>query len=165
MFSGAKTKGDEDMEQTTPHKTTFAQADFSNVLNASFRKRLAAICIVAVLSLLNLTAAHAEPAVQQEVAVIPPVFMQLEITSHCTESGAVFKIINRGPKWPKTGFLRLYRVDGKSLVGERRLRLAEGQRASFVVKNKVMAGSRFGVWIDPTWYKREMEFDASIRCG
>ena len=35
---------------------------------------------------------------QAQVAVSPPVFLQLEITSACTDKGTVFKIINRGNK-------------------------------------------------------------------
>ena len=94
----------------------------------------------------------------------PPSFLQLEITSTCSDKGAVFKIINRGAKWPRTGFLRLYHADNKSMIGERRLRLAPGQKVSFVVKNKVMKNRPVAVWVEPEWYKREMEYDASITC-
>ena len=88
----------------------------------------------------------------------------MEITSSCTEKGAVFKIINRGAKWPRTGYLRLYRADTKAPIGERRLRLAPGQKVSFVVKDKVMKGRPVAVWVEPEWYKREMEYDATINC-
>ncbi|MCW8917037.1 MAG: hypothetical protein OQK24_14435 [Magnetovibrio sp.] len=103
--------------------------------------------------------------VSAEVAVTPPTFLQLEITSACTDKGAIFKITNRGGKWPRTGFLRLYHADNKSLIGERRLRLAPGQKVSFVVKNKVMKKRPVSLWIEPEWYKREMEYDASIKCN
>lgn len=109
-------------------------------------------------------AAPANGARSAEVAVSPPSFLQLEITSACTDKGAVFKIVNRGVKWPRTGFLRLYHADNKSMIGERRLRLAPGQKVSFVVKNKVMNKRPVAVWVEPEWYKREMEYDASITC-
>lgn len=101
---------------------------------------------------------------QAEVAVSPPVFLKLEITSSCTDKGAVFKIINRGGKWPRTGFLRLYHADDKSLLGERRLRLGSGQKVSFVVKKKIARGRPVAVWIEPEWYKRDFEFDANLTC-
>lgn len=111
-------------------------------------------------------AAHAAgPATQAQVAVTPPVFLQLEITSTCSDKGAVFKIINRGGKWPRTGFLRLYHADDKTLIGERRLRLGKGQKVSFVVREKISKGRPVAVWVEPEWYKREFEFDANLSCG
>jgi hypothetical protein len=107
----------------------------------------------------------AEQVGQAQVAVSPPVFLQLEITSACTSDGAEFKIINRGGKWPRTGFLRLYHADDKSLIGERRLRLGMGQKVSFVVKDKISQGRPVAVWVDPEWYKRDFEFDANLNCA
>lgn len=101
---------------------------------------------------------------QAQVAVTPPIFLQLEITSACTNDGAVFKIINRGNKWPRAGVLRLYHADDKSLISERRLRLGEGQKVSFIVKEKVSQGRPVAVWVEPEWYKREFEYDARITC-
>lgn len=124
-----------------------------------------ALCLAVVFSCVTLTGAHAQQAAGAEIALVRPVFLQLEITASCTERGAVFKIINHGPKWPQKSVFRLYRATGKLLVTERSLRLAEGQKVSFVVKHKVMQGNRFAVWVDPSWYKREMKFDASIRCS
>ena len=127
-------------------------------------KTIMGFCAAAMMTLSNVSASMAQEASQAEVAVTPPAFLQLEITSACTEEGAVFKIINRGVKWPRTGYLRLYHADSKSLLGERRLRLAPGQKVSFVVKKKVMNGHPVAVWVEPEWYKREMEYDASITC-
>lgn len=106
----------------------------------------------------------ADPIVQAQVAATPPVFLQLEITSACTNEGAEFKVINRGDKWPRTGFLRLYHADDNSLIGERRLRLGAGQKVSFVVKDKISQGRPVALWVEPEWYKREFEFDANLNC-
>lgn len=125
---------------------------------------LLAAPLAALLMTTSLATQAAEPVNQAQVAVAPPVFLQLEITSACTDKGTVFKIINRGAKWPRTGFLRLYHADDKSLIGERRLRLAAGQKVSFVVKNKVSLGRPVAVWVEPEWYKREFEFDANLSC-
>ena len=124
--------------------------------------------ILASMTALLMTAPLAAQAEDRDnpaqVAVTPPVFLQLEITSACSEKGAVFKIINRGAKWPRTGFLRLYHADDKTLIGERRLRLGSGQKVSFVVKDKVTQGRPVAVWVEPEWYKREFEFDANLTC-
>lgn len=106
----------------------------------------------------------AGPTDQAQVAVMPPVFLQLEITSACTPEGVLFKIINRGDKWPRTGFLRLYHADDKSLISERRLRLGQGQKVSFVVKDQITQGRPVAVWVDPEWYKRDFEYDANLSC-
>lgn len=120
--------------------------------------------VTALLMIAPLIVQAEERVNQAEVAVSPPVFLKLEITSSCTDKGAVFKIINRGGKWPRTGFLRLYHADDKSLLGERRLRLGSGQKVSFVVKRKVSQGRPVAVWIEPEWYKRAFEFDANLSC-
>jgi len=130
-----------------------------------FFKRFKIIFVASGLVLGGMSAGMAKGTVQAEVAVAPPVFLQLEITSACTPEGAIFKVINRGGKWPKRGYLRLYHADTKSLLGERRLRLAPGQKVSFVVKKKVLDGRPVAVWVEPEWYKREMEYDASIKCN
>ena len=127
----------------------------------SLSKVLFGVCAVALVTMSTASAQVISPA---EVAATPPVFLQLEITSTCTDKGALFKIINRGGKWPRTGYLRLYHADTKSVLAERRLRLAPGQKVSFIVKEKVMNGHPVAVWIEPEWYKREMEYDASIKC-
>lgn len=130
-----------------------------------FFKRFKIFFIAAGVALTGVSVSFAQVGARAEVAVVPPVFLQLEITSACTSDGAVFKVINRGAKWPKRGYLRLYHADTKSLLGERRLRLAPGQKVSFVVKKKVLDGRPVAVWVEPEWYKREMEYDASIMCN
>lgn len=124
--------------------------------------------ISAVMAVLAMNAPYAaqaaESADQAQIAVTPPVFLQLEITSTCTPEGVLFKIINRGDKWPRTGFLRLYHADDKSLISERRLRLGQGQKVSFVVKETVTQGRPVAVWVEPEWYKRDFEYDANLSC-
>jgi len=106
----------------------------------------------------------AELLAQAEIAAAPPAFLRLEITSSCIDSGAIFKVTNRGAKWPRTGFLKLYYADDKTLIGQRRLRLADNQRVSFVVKDKIMTNRPVAVWVEPEWYQREFEFDAALNC-
>lgn len=123
------------------------------------------VCVAVVLSVSPLRSGSAVEASSMQVAAVPPVYLQLEITSACTEEGAIFKVVNRGGKWPQSGYLRLYHADDKSLLGERKLRLAPGQKVSFNVKKEVMAGHPLAIWVEPEWYEREMEYDASINCN
>ena len=130
-----------------------------------FIKTGLAALTVAFFSSASPFAQAAQSVSQAQIAATPPVFLQLEITSSCSDKGAVFKIINRGGKWPRTGFLRLYHADSKSMIGERRMRLAPGQKVSFVVREKISKGRPVAVWVEPEWYKREFEFDARASCS
>lgn len=117
---------------------------------------------VAALSFATLSAQAAAPI---EVAAISPVVLQLDIKSTCTAKGAEFQISNNGAKWPRTAVLRLYTADNKSVVSKRKLRLALGQKVTFVVKKSKMRGHPVAVWIDPSWYKRTFKYDATINCS
>lgn len=101
---------------------------------------------------------------QQELAANVPMFLQLEITSSCTDNGAIFKIVNRGKKWPRMGILHLYRTDDKSAMAEHKIRLAPNQKVSFVIKKEKIMGRPVGMWIEPQWYKREFTYDATTAC-
>ena len=127
-------------------------------------KTITGVSAAVMMSLSATGTLQAQTLTQAEVAATPPTFLQLEITSACTDKGAVFKIVNRGKKWPQAGYLRLYHANSKSTIGERRMRLAPGQKVSFVVKKKILASGPVSVWVEPEWYKREMEYDASISC-
>lgn len=107
----------------------------------------------------------AEVIAQTQIAAAPPTFLRMEVKSACIDGGVVFKLTNRGAKWPRTGFLKLFYADDKTLIGKRRLRLGDNQRVSFVVKDKIMAGRPLAVWVDPEWYKRSFEYDASTDCS
>jgi len=110
------------------------------------------------------TSGAAELIAQAEIAAAPPALLRVDVSSTCATKGAVFKITNRGEQWPRTGVLRLYYADDNSLIGQRRLRLADHQRVSFAVKHTVTAGRPIGVWLDPGWYKRGFKFDARTTC-
>jgi len=127
-------------------------------------KRLfAAVAVAGSLALSFSADAADQDSVQ--VGALPPIFLQLEFTTSCTEKGTVIKIVNHGEKWPQTGVLRLYTANDKSVLGERKLRLAAGQKVSFVVKDTVSNGHPVAVWIEPQWYQRDFKYDATIKCG
>ncbi len=123
------------------------------------------LTIFAALGLIAASSSQAMAATDApELAVVTPVYLQLEITSSCTEKGSVFKIINRGKKWPRQGILHLYHSDDKSVMTERRLRLAPNQKVSFVINKEKSTGRPIGMWIEPEWYKREFGYDAKSAC-
>lgn len=106
----------------------------------------------------------AEILAQTEIAAAPLAAMRMEVVGTCNKDGALFKVVNRGPKWPRTGNLKLYYADDNSLIGQRRLRLAGNQRVSFVVRKNVMSNRPVAVWVDPEWYNRSFRFDAALEC-
>lgn len=109
-------------------------------------------------------AAEAAGPTNAEIATTPSQFLRLEITSNCSSKGAVFKIVNRGAKWPRRGTLRLFHADNKSQMTERKLRLASNQKVSFVIKKELLDGRPIGLWIEPEWYERGFEYDARVSC-
>lgn len=129
-------------------------------------KLLMAVSIAALSASMLATydANAAEMLAQTQIAAAPPTMVRMDITSTCGADGAVFKLINRGGKWPRTGNLKLYYADDHTLIGQRRLRLAGNQRVSFVVKDKVMSGRPVAVWVEPQWYQRTFVYDASLNC-
>lgn len=110
--------------------------------------------------------AWAAPELLAQAQIITPPLekLSLHISSACGETGAVFEVANRGAHWPQTGFLKLYYADDNTLIGQRRLRLADQQKISFVVKKDISEGRPIAVWVEPRWYKREFAFDAALAC-
>ena len=130
-------------------------------------KTSALLTILAALGLIAASSSHAMAATDtpsQELAAVTPIFLQLEITSVCTDKGSIFKIINRGKKWLRQGILHVYYSDDRAVMTERRLRLAPNQKVSFVINKEKSSGRPIGMWIEPGWYKREFTYDAKSAC-
>jgi len=117
------------------------------------------------ISALSFTAQAEDQATPFQVAAVPPAVLQLDISTACTDKDSVFKIVNNGAKWPRTSTLRVYTADNQSVISERRLRLALGQKVTFVVKDTVSEGRPVAVWVEPSWYQRDFKFDATINCN
>jgi len=101
---------------------------------------------------------------EQELAVNPVAFLQMEITSTCTDKGSLFRIVNRGQKWPRNGVLHIYFADDKTPMTDRRIRLAPNQKVSFVIDRKKSQGRPVGMWVEPEWYNRDFAYDAKTSC-
>jgi len=115
-------------------------------------------------AVLSLATQADDKVLPNQVAVVPVIVLKVDVTGTCTDKGAVFKIVNTGIKWPRTGMLRVYNTGDKSVITERRLRLAHGQTVTFVVKKEKFSGQPMGVWLDPGWYHRNFKYDVKVSC-
>ncbi len=90
--------------------------------------------------------------------------VSLEIVSACESGVATFKIVNVGERWPAMGTLKVFQIvdDKTKQVSEREMRFAQGQKASFRMKNPGTGG--LGLFVEPSWYKRPFELDAEVKC-
>ncbi len=97
--------------------------------------------------------------------------LKMDIMVNCQDGNAVFRIKNVGNAWPKTSTFAIYnmRKKGKKrvrkLISKRRMRLKDGQRASFKIKTAKLPTGRVGLWVKPGWYEREFDYDATVSCN
>jgi len=92
--------------------------------------------------------------------------MKLEVSTGCKDGDATFRVRNLGSSWPKSSTFAIYRLGkgGRQMVSKRRMRLKDGQKASFRVKRSKNPTGRLALWVDPSWYKRQFDFDATVTC-
>jgi hypothetical protein len=109
------------------------------------------------------------PEVQQtitQVATVAGDQLDIEVTAKCDKDSALFQITNLGEKWPRLGEISIYRVNGKSLLSKRRVRMGNSQQATFKIRKR--GGGSYGpvgIWVSPSWEKRAFKYDAKISCG
>jgi hypothetical protein len=129
-------------------------------MKRSQKHALGAILSVTILGLS--TAVYAAESAQATAGLL-----RMEIMSNCTGGNAFFRVRNAGEAWPKSGTFAIYHLTkkGKRLISKRRMRLKDGQRASFKVKTAKLPSGRLGLWIKPGWYKRAFAYDATVNCS
>jgi hypothetical protein len=90
--------------------------------------------------------------------------VQIQVTSSCDGDLAVFSLYNAGTAWPAVGTLGVYHVtaEGVQAITTRRMRLIEGQKASFRIR-QADAG-HVGFYVNPSWYQRTPAWDAVASC-
>lgn len=90
--------------------------------------------------------------------------VRIRVTSTCDGDLAVFSLYNAGTAWPAVGTLGVYHVttEGVQAITTRRMRLIEGQRASFRIRQT--AAGHVGFYVDPSWYQRIPAWDAVASC-
>lgn len=91
--------------------------------------------------------------------------LDMRVSVKCQGGDAVFMIVNTGKAWPEPGTIAVYWTAVTRLVHERRLRLGAGQRFSFRVPGAAGDSFEFGLWVNPSWFKRRFDYDARIKCG
>jgi hypothetical protein len=104
-------------------------------------------------------------ALGQQTAASPKDPLEMKVTVKCQGGDAVFMIVNQGKAWPEPGVISVYWTGVTRLVHERRLRLGAGQRISFRVPGVAGESFEFGLWVNPSWFKRHFDYDAKIKCG
>ena len=92
--------------------------------------------------------------------------LRLEVSTSCSNGVSSFKIKNQGTDWPKAGSFSIFRIDGQNKypVSSRRMRLKNGQIASFTVKRSRNPTGNLGLFVGPAWYKRSFAYDATLVC-
>lgn len=90
--------------------------------------------------------------------------VRIRVTSVCDGDLAVFSLYNAGSAWPAVGTLGVYHVtaEGVQAITSRRMRLIEGQNASFRIR-QTDAG-HVGFYVNPSWYQRTPAWDAVASC-
>jgi hypothetical protein len=107
----------------------------------------------------------------QESAQATGGILKMNIMVNCQDGSATFRVKNVGETWPKTSTFAIYsmRKDGnrrlRKLISKRRMRLKDGQRASFRIKTGNLPTGRLGLWVKPDWYNRDFDYDAVVSCG
>jgi len=101
-----------------------------------------------------------------ETALAPSGALNIQVSTECQAGNTLFKVKNAGKAWPKPSTFAIYRIaDGTArMISKRRMRLAEGQHASFKVKAKSNTTGRLGIAVLPGWYRREARLDATATC-
>ncbi|MCH7937922.1 MAG: hypothetical protein IH994_12675 [Proteobacteria bacterium] len=90
---------------------------------------LGAFSVIAITGIA--TAAMAVESAQTTAGVL-----KLNISANCEDGNVFFRVKNVGKDWPKTSTFAIYNMRKKSrkLISKRRMRLKDGQRASFKIK-------------------------------
>jgi len=139
-------------------------------IEASEKRRDVAACLAQEAEIAKLdnfaTAAGGETS-DVEVAAIQVADLNLNVDGECRDGIASFKVSNQGETWPKLATIAIYRVGNGSpkRVSARRMRLSDGQMATFKVPPAKNTTGRLGLFVEPSWVKRKFEFDATLTCG
>ena len=101
-----------------------------------------------------------------ETAQLATSALNLKIDANCDNGTTVFKVKNTGNPWPKSSTFAIYRIgDGPvQVISKRRMRLRDGQNASFKIKPSKNPTGALGIWVKPSWYERPFRYDATVSC-
>jgi hypothetical protein len=91
--------------------------------------------------------------------------VDMNVSVICKNGDATFTVTNTGEAWPGVGNLSVYSVGVATPIHQRRMRFNKGQRVTFRVPGVAAENIEFGLWVDPSWFKRDLIYDAKITCS
>ena len=105
-------------------------------------------------------------ALQSEVASLSVNPLKVKISSTCEGGETVFTVVNAGSDWPDTGVFSMFRIDGanRQMISARRMTLTAGETKTFKISKIQNMTGEVGMAIEPSWYKRPFQIDASAQC-
>lgn len=111
------------------------------------------------------TEVRQELSTPQETKAIEGKELSLEVNAICEGKTPAFQITNLGDRWPRLAEIAIYRTDTNGMVTQRRLRMTNSQQMIFKLPDALGAeGNEYGLNVNPTWYERKFEYDATIKC-
>jgi hypothetical protein len=119
---------------------------------------------IALISISNASLAASNESLPVQVAAVPTNGQLIQVRTMCYEGAAIFKITNVGDSLPFAYSFKIVRLNSNSVVSARRLKLIEGQNATFKVKNADKIPSDIGLRIDAKDYGRDGDIHALVRC-
>jgi len=91
--------------------------------------------------------------------------LDLEVSAVCQGGIPAFQVTNLGDRWPKLGEVSIYRTDTKAMLVQRRVRMTNSQQMIFKVPDNIAKDAdEVGIFIEPSWYQRNFQYDATIKC-
>lgn len=106
-----------------------------------------------------------ELAAPQETKSIEGKELSLEVNAICEGVVPTFQITNLGERWPRLAEISIYRTDTNGMVTQRRLRMTNSQQMVFKLPDNISQdGAEFGIFVQPSWYERAFQYDATVKC-
>jgi hypothetical protein len=107
-----------------------------------------------------------ELSAPQETKAIEGKELSLEVNAICEGTTPAFQITNLGDRWPRLAEISIFRTDTNGMVTQRRLRMTNSQQMVFKLPDTLgREGAEFGIFVQPTWYERVFQYDATIKCN
>ncbi len=99
-------------------------------------------------------------------ALIKDKGFNLALEMSCTGGNANFKFTNVGQTWPMRGTISIYRLGaGEPMeVQARSMRFSGGQAVSLTVPVSKNSTGKLGVYVKPSWAKRDFVMDRVLDC-
>jgi len=100
-----------------------------------------------------------------EIAQVRVPRLDTIVKAHCEGGTAVFRICNRGAKWPKMGLVQIIGPDGHKILVKRKMRFAKDQSATLKYKKAGRYPGGVSLYIDPVWDNLARSTTKHLRCS